>query len=91
MTEYILTACDTRTQCELELSTSIDVSVTCVILPYGPTNPPCYGHGSRVVDCNCVNPESKLSEVGATYWCNETGDWDGNLFELQCKGEKQID
>lgn len=58
-----------------------------MILPYGPTNPPCYGQGSRLVNCTCANKENTITSTGVTYRCNENGEWDEDFFELECYGK----
>lgn len=82
---YFLTACDSSNECLLESRYKND-SVVCDITPFNTNNPPCYGHWSKFDDCSCVNPDARISSVGATYWCNLDSNWDEALYELDCYG-----
>ncbi|XP_071819873.1 uncharacterized protein [Apostichopus japonicus] len=76
-------SCDSSNECLLESRYKND-SVVCDITPFNTNNPPCYGHWSKFDDCSCVNPDARISSVGATYWCNLDSNWDEALYELDC-------
>ncbi|KAJ8026973.1 hypothetical protein HOLleu_31968 [Holothuria leucospilota] len=84
-----LSGCDPSFQCELDYSRFDTSEIICANNnTFGTTADPCYGHWSSFSDCDCVDPNGRLSSTGATYWCqgsgSNTGDWDSGLYSLEC-------
>ncbi|KAJ8029788.1 hypothetical protein HOLleu_29274 [Holothuria leucospilota] len=78
-----LTECDLSTQCALDRNQFDTTVITCTITPSGPTDDPCYGHGSSFSNCECVDPNERISTTGGTYWCSSDGNWDTGLYMLE--------